>query len=48
MVLHSIETNHPMALSFSDISVWCYECENYVDNEILAEIKSMIYKTKFE
>ena len=48
MAIHSKETKHAMTLSYSDISVWCYECENYVDNSMLDEVKSMVYKSKFE
>ena len=29
---HSTESEHMLALSFSDLSVWCYCCDNYVDN----------------
>merc|ERR1711874_425268 len=32
---HSNTTDHCMALSFSDLSVWCYTCDNYIDNEKL-------------
>ena len=30
MLFHSIESQHLVTLSFSDISVWCYACEDYV------------------
>ena len=48
MVLHSEETRHPMALSFSDISVWCFVCDSYVDNNLLANVKSMAYDSKVD
>ena len=34
MIDHSNESGHPLALSFSDLSVWCYLCEAYVDNMV--------------
>ena len=47
MVDHFEQHKHPMALSFSDLSVWCYDCESYVDNEILKEAKLFAYQSKF-
>ncbi|CAL1547335.1 unnamed protein product, partial [Lymnaea stagnalis] len=34
MLHHKLQTDHSMALSFSDLSIWCYTCDNYVDNEV--------------
>ncbi|CAH9073577.1 unnamed protein product [Cuscuta epithymum] len=31
MVEHHQRTNHPIALSFSDLSVWCFSCDAYLD-----------------
>lgn len=31
---HAEECEHPITLSFSDISVWCYACEAYIDNPV--------------
>ena len=36
-----------MGLSFSDLSVWCYGCDNYVDNEQLYGIKNAAHRDKF-
>ena len=36
-----------MALSFSDLSVWCYTCDNYIDNEKLYPIKNAAHIDKF-
>ncbi|KAH9510057.1 Histone deacetylase 6 [Bulinus truncatus] len=47
MVRHKEESGHSMALSFSDLSVWCYTCDSYVDNEVLAPIKSSAHLSKF-
>lgn len=33
-VIHGQESEHPLTLSFSDISVWCYGCEAYIDNPV--------------
>eukprot|EP00026_Physarum_polycephalum_P003546 Phypoly_transcript_03559.p1 GENE.Phypoly_transcript_03559~~Phypoly_transcript_03559.p1 ORF type:complete len:574 (+),score=104.59 Phypoly_transcript_03559:204-1724(+) len=30
MKKHNEESEHPVALSFSDLSIWCYSCEDYV------------------
>ena len=46
MVIHSTESNHLVALSFSDISVWCYGCDDYVDNAQLYEMKNALHKNK--
>ena len=34
MVTHGVMSEHPMVLSFSDLSVWCYMCEAYVHNQV--------------
>lgn len=47
MAEHYEETKHPMVLSFSDISVWCYECDSYVHNPILSDVKLYAYNSKF-
>lgn len=31
---HEQLTQHPLTLSFSDVSVWCYGCEAYIDNPV--------------
>lgn len=33
-LIHAEEMEHPLALSFSDLSVWCYKCEAYIDNVV--------------
>lgn len=30
MLAHNQDTDHPIALSFSDLSFWCYECDYYI------------------
>ena len=34
MLLHSVSTGHFLVLSYCDLSVWCYACEDYVHNEV--------------
>ncbi|XP_070712428.1 histone deacetylase 6-like [Pempheris klunzingeri] len=47
MVAHGVASEHPVVLSFSDLSVWCYLCEAYVHNQILFEAKNSAHCSKF-
>ncbi|XP_068454722.1 histone deacetylase 6 [Clinocottus analis] len=47
MVTHGVVSEHPMVLSFSDLSVWCYLCESYVHHQILFEAKNAAHCCKF-
>ncbi|XP_041801487.1 histone deacetylase 6 [Chelmon rostratus] len=47
MVIHGVVSEHPMVLSFSDLSVWCYLCEAYIHNQILFEAKNAAHFAKF-
>lgn len=47
MAAHHSATKHALALSFADLSVWCYECESYVDNPILFRFKNLAHLDKF-
>ena len=47
MLIHGTSSEHPIALSFSDISVWCYICDDYIDNSTLYKFKNAIHKSKF-
>ena len=47
---HYQQTNHSIALSYSDMSIWCYECENYLNIfhiPILYESFRILYYKKF-
>ncbi|KAL6254921.1 hypothetical protein P5V15_014263 [Pogonomyrmex californicus] len=44
---HADENEHPIALSFSDISVWCYGCEAYIDNVRLYAARNAVHQSKF-
>ncbi|KAM7405361.1 hypothetical protein PAMP_012629 [Pampus punctatissimus] len=47
MVTHGTVSEHPMVLSFCDLSVWCYLCEAYIHNQILFEAKNAAHCAKF-
>ena len=44
---HAEEIEHPLALSFSDLSVWCYSCEAYIDNPRLYAARNAAHLSKF-
>lgn len=44
---HHSSNHHPLALSYSDLSVWCFDCDSYVDNELLFNMKNQAHKEKF-
>ncbi|VDK57120.1 unnamed protein product [Anisakis simplex] len=46
-VVHCNRSGHSMALSLTDISVWCYNCESYVHNELLIPAKNEVHRSKF-
>uniref|UniRef100_A0A1L8DWX0 Protein deacetylase HDAC6 n=1 Tax=Nyssomyia neivai TaxID=330878 RepID=A0A1L8DWX0_9DIPT len=47
MLYHHLDTEHPLTLSYSDLSVWCYKCESYIDNPMLYKYKNMAHVCKF-
>nr|CAH8845386.1 unnamed protein product [Trichobilharzia regenti] len=47
MVEHFSSSRHPIVLSYADLSSWCYECESYVHNEALLEMKRAAHRAKF-
>ncbi|XP_031422041.1 histone deacetylase 6 [Clupea harengus] len=47
MVMHGVASSHPLVMSFSDISVWCYPCESYIDNKALYDAKNTAHAAKF-
>jgi uncharacterized UBP type Zn finger protein len=34
MKQHVEETNHCVCVSFSDLSVWCFQCDNYIIHKV--------------
>ncbi|KAJ7549485.1 hypothetical protein O6H91_07G055500 [Diphasiastrum complanatum] len=50
MAEHSTEKGHPLALSFSDLSVWCFSCDAYIDAQVVNELRpsfEVTYLKKF-
>ncbi|KAK4306266.1 hypothetical protein Pmani_021889 [Petrolisthes manimaculis] len=47
MIFHGVTEQHYMVLSYSDLSVWCYACDQYVDNPVLLEAKRAAHLDKF-
>ena len=46
MVEHQDTAGHKMALSFSDLSVWCYLCDSYIDNHVsLGDLSVWYYQS---
>uniref|UniRef100_A0A182R9J4 Protein deacetylase HDAC6 n=1 Tax=Anopheles funestus TaxID=62324 RepID=A0A182R9J4_ANOFN len=49
MLRHGTETvDHPLALSFTDLSVWCYGCDAYIDHPALHHFKNLVHLDKFQ
>ncbi|XP_048253053.1 histone deacetylase 6-like isoform X2 [Haliotis rufescens] len=47
MLFHGIEAGHLMVLSYADLSVWCYGCDHYVDNQVIYPMKKAAHRSKF-
>ncbi|OWF48323.1 histone deacetylase 6-like isoform X1 [Mizuhopecten yessoensis] len=47
MVIHGATEQHLVTLSFSDLSVWCYGCDNYIDNQVVNAAKRAAHRHKF-
>ncbi|XP_035237895.1 histone deacetylase 6 isoform X1 [Anguilla anguilla] len=47
MVTHGLVSEHPLVLSFADLSVWCYSCEAYVHNQVLYDARNAAHQSKF-
>ncbi|XP_004511307.1 uncharacterized protein [Cicer arietinum] len=41
MLQHFQDTNHSVALSFSDLSVWCFSCDAYLDAQVILQLRSV-------
>ncbi|XP_043284790.1 histone deacetylase 6 isoform X2 [Venturia canescens] len=46
-IMHGQTAEHPLTLSFSDLSVWCYGCEAYIDNPRLFAARNAAHLSKF-
>ncbi|XP_041093058.1 histone deacetylase 6 [Polyodon spathula] len=47
MMEHSQNSAHSLVLSFSDLSAWCYDCEAYIHNQVLFDVKNAAHRIKF-
>ncbi|KAI8906231.1 hypothetical protein DFJ77DRAFT_478067 [Powellomyces hirtus] len=47
MQAHYDQARHPVAVSYTDLSSWCYECSDYIDSPILHPLRSAIHEQKF-
>nr|XP_057940941.1 histone deacetylase 6 [Doryrhamphus excisus]XP_057940942.1 histone deacetylase 6 [Doryrhamphus excisus] len=47
MLMHGVTSQHPVVLSFCDLSVWCYVCEAYVHNQVVFDAKNAAHSAKF-
>ncbi|XP_077216503.1 histone deacetylase-like protein [Tasmannia lanceolata] len=41
MLMHYQETQHCVALSYSDLSVWCFSCDAYLDAQVILQLRSV-------
>ncbi|KAI3880999.1 hypothetical protein MKW92_002618 [Papaver armeniacum] len=46
MLEHYQEQNHCLALSYSDLSVWCFSCNAYLDAQVIVELRP-VYETAY-
>lgn len=46
MAEHNQVTKHSIALSFSDGSYWCYDCESYIDSQLLRKARFALSNKK--
>nr|XP_027808092.1 histone deacetylase 6 isoform X1 [Marmota flaviventris] len=47
MVRHHEASGHPLVLSYTDLSTWCYPCQAYVHHQALLDVKNIIHQYKF-
>ncbi|KAL8139278.1 hypothetical protein V2J09_005299 [Rumex salicifolius] len=46
MLEHYEEKGHCLALSYSDLSVWCFNCEAYLDAAVIQQLRP-VYETAY-
>lgn len=39
MLEHYESTGHCLAISYSDLSVWCFSCDAYLDAQVIAQLR---------
>jgi len=47
MIAHEEATNHEISLSFSDLSLWCYECDSYITHRSFGNLIDVLHRKKF-
>ncbi|KAJ7967558.1 Histone deacetylase 6 [Quillaja saponaria] len=50
MLQHYQQINHCVALSYSDLSVWCFSCDAYLDGQVIPQLRpvyELAYILKF-
>ncbi|KAK7855643.1 uncharacterized protein LOC112021011 [Quercus suber] len=46
MLQHFQQSNHCLALSYSDLSVWCFSCDAYLDAQVIMQLRP-VYETAY-
>ncbi|XP_012093100.1 histone deacetylase 6 [Jatropha curcas] len=46
MLQHYQQMNHCVALSYSDLSVWCFACDAYLDAQVIVQLRT-VYETAY-
>ncbi|KAK9077215.1 hypothetical protein SSX86_005551 [Deinandra increscens subsp. villosa] len=46
MLEHYQQQNHSLALSYSDLSVWCFSCNSYLDAQVMPPLRP-VYETAY-
>ncbi|PON90566.1 Histone deacetylase superfamily [Trema orientale] len=46
MLNHYHHANHSLALSYSDLSVWCFACDAYLDAQVIQQLRP-VYETAY-
>ncbi|XP_076953894.1 uncharacterized protein LOC143628112 [Bidens hawaiensis] len=46
MLEHYQQQNHCLALSYSDLSVWCFSCNSYLDAQVMPRLRP-VYETAY-
>ncbi|XP_071729941.1 uncharacterized protein [Rutidosis leptorrhynchoides] len=46
MLEHYQQQNHSVALSYSDLSVWCFSCNSYLDAQVMPLLRP-VYETAY-
>ncbi|KAG6710130.1 hypothetical protein I3843_06G159300 [Carya illinoinensis] len=39
MLQHYQQTNHCLALGYSDLSIWCFSCDAYLDAQMIQQLR---------